>query len=137
MWDPSLLSGNSELIRVLEEGFRPAAVYEVCSVLRFILIDESQKQQLAVFKSDNTLSENSFHKSRELIFFVSKFCRQFSFECCSHFVVTCTGERVCFGTDSGAVKHLATTPSKLGRILRNTLPPRSTSISCCFKCHIC
>ncbi|XP_078381877.1 leucine-rich repeat-containing protein 9-like isoform X2 [Oculina patagonica] len=28
MWDPSLLNGNSEPIRVLEEGFRSAAVYE-------------------------------------------------------------------------------------------------------------
>lgn len=29
MWDPSLLDGNSEPIRVLEEGFRPALAYEV------------------------------------------------------------------------------------------------------------
>ena len=29
MWDPSLLDGNSEPIRVLEEGFRPPLVYEV------------------------------------------------------------------------------------------------------------
>ncbi|XP_029195766.2 leucine-rich repeat-containing protein 9-like isoform X1 [Acropora millepora] len=28
MWDPSLLDGNSEPIRVLEEGFRPALAYE-------------------------------------------------------------------------------------------------------------
>ncbi|XP_068737471.1 leucine-rich repeat-containing protein 9-like isoform X3 [Montipora capricornis] len=28
MWDPSLLDGINEPIRVLEEGFRPAAVYE-------------------------------------------------------------------------------------------------------------
>lgn len=29
MWDPSLLDGNSEPIRVLEDGFKPAAAYEV------------------------------------------------------------------------------------------------------------
>ena len=37
MWDLSLLSGNNEPIRVLEEGFRPAAVYEVSSILHFTL----------------------------------------------------------------------------------------------------
>ena len=29
MWDPSLVDGSSEPIRVLEEGFRPGLVYEV------------------------------------------------------------------------------------------------------------
>ena len=48
MWDPSLLSGNSEPIRVLEEGFRPAAVYEVCSALHFTLTSTSLKQLLTI-----------------------------------------------------------------------------------------
>ena len=40
MWDPSLLDGNSEPIRVLEEGFRPAAVYEVCLSIRTTLFSK-------------------------------------------------------------------------------------------------
>ena len=31
MWNPALLDGNGEPLRVLEEGFRPAQVYEVRS----------------------------------------------------------------------------------------------------------
>lgn len=38
MWDLFLFSGNSELIRVLEEGFCLVVVYEVCLVLYFIFI---------------------------------------------------------------------------------------------------
>ena len=42
MWDPSLLNGNSEPIRVLEEGFRSAAVYEVCP-LKFYNLNLSRQ----------------------------------------------------------------------------------------------
>ena len=38
MWDPSLLDGNGEPIRVLEKGFRPASVYEVRKFVRFIYV---------------------------------------------------------------------------------------------------
>ena len=38
MWDPSLLDGNGEPIRVLEKGFRPASVYEVRKFVCFIYV---------------------------------------------------------------------------------------------------